>query len=1314
MVYSIKILSHFSPMAGLTSISLTFAIHAVAVLILISPARAEAEERLLFESYIESSSQLFLESSLDQAYQKGDDALSIASSPTLKPFRGQNTDQIKTRWERISTLFLGGAIAYKADDRQKAHALFKEVTTLTSSRIENELRRADNLLTDNLLSGYFRYVPNPLAEAYEAFSDSCESKKIIDLYKHIELAYRLGPSLRRNLLSQSASCYLTLQIRKGVKYSRLNFPAGNITPIVSSTDHSLLSIVKSLYAAAPNFIDYALDDATFAAKVVHQTRYYDAKRTITVLEETLRQPTSHQSDIDKRLFTLSTLVDSHSRNLLINCAKQTTDGCKRLRQRLETLQDQLQTEAPFDDASWSKGYAYLSLAEPYDCFSPSSSKKDVRQSFRKSKQALESLPTYMSLNPKSRLLFAFALCFKTKNWNNPPEELSSTISAIRRSGLEGYNHSHFTIWEPLLENTAIDQSNSKTSGEVPVFDLPRSAPFFLLSVYLNGTVSAPRKAEDPTVLVAVAKDPVFTREVQAVFPAYWAPEILALSMFARNWLAEGDFRRAETVSETMVELLHSKRTPVWNAVALRYTTELFLNIGGYAAAIKIYDYFGSEGRLSLPEYLLEPTDLRRVRARVLSIKASFDQAAQEYEKIPLFSPERVLEYTRSHELSSNLLPVEIQQMLATLELTSAFWNPEQSVHPKWYHLTLGLAHLTSRLDSSSIGDISDYPVCTGVADIRRASGNERANACSVFTSAELEKYREIFARHYPDQHLRIAALDAALSTIFMQNDQQKKARKLASRALELLGDHNASIPIPHEFDTAWYVNPSRYIILRATETLASTGGFRQKQLRTLFRALQNFRRDLGQRETELTIARVTHQNAEGLIRAYERLQRDYRSATESLLNARTSASSRGIVELRNHAGQLFSKLEDTRSQLKREAPGYLNILRQNIVDLSDIQSQLEADELAVFTQIVNQTFFVLQITDESVKLRLTSLNSDELGTMVEDVRHLVTEECKKSSGACVSEKARKLARIIFGKMDLNEFKRVIIFPDSALASLPFAALPIDEKYLLERVAHIIAPSPSAFYFGRKRSVANKDDMTTFFGLADPSFDAGQTLADRSTIGVDAIFRSGRVVSPVNLSELPRLPETYTEATGVAKAFNLNDTVVVKGSEARERTVRSRSLSQFDVLLFATHGLMANQLVGQDEAGLALTPPRIISDTLDDGYLSASEVASLRLDADVVILSACNTARDTVGIGYGLSQLSRSFMYAGARSLVATHWEVESKFTSDLIRSTVQIHRDDNKRIAEALRLAILSEIEKSPSLYSDPSRWAPYLVISAD
>jgi len=148
-----------------------------------------------------------------------------------------------------------------------------------------------------------------------------------------------------------------------------------------------------------------------------------------------------------------------------------------------------------------------------------------------------------------------------------------------------------------------------------------------------------------------------------------------------------------------------------------------------------------------------------------------------------------------------------------------------------------------------------------------------------------------------------------------------------------------------------------------------------------------------------------------------------------------------------------------------------------------------------------------------------------------------------------------------------------------------------------------------------------------------------------------------------------------------------------------------------VVHFATHGALAGDISGTAEPGLILTPPKEPTD-LDDGYLSASEVAALKLDADWVILSACNTAAGGAQGAEALSGLARAFFYAGARALLVSHWAVDSAATVKLITSAVgTITRDPNIGRAESLRRAMLAMIDKGEAREAHPAFWAPFVVV---
>jgi CHAT domain-containing protein len=170
-----------------------------------------------------------------------------------------------------------------------------------------------------------------------------------------------------------------------------------------------------------------------------------------------------------------------------------------------------------------------------------------------------------------------------------------------------------------------------------------------------------------------------------------------------------------------------------------------------------------------------------------------------------------------------------------------------------------------------------------------------------------------------------------------------------------------------------------------------------------------------------------------------------------------------------------------------------------------------------------------------------------------------------------------------------------------------------------------------------------------------------------------------------------------------------------GSHATETEIKrlsqSGQLATYRNVHFATHGALAGQVGGDSEPGLLLTPPDEATET-DDGYLSASEVAGLKLDADWVILSACNTAAGGAEGAEALSGLARAFFYAGARALLVSHWSVYSDATVKLITGAISTMATD-RRVgrAEAVRRSMLALIDAGKSYEAHPSFWAPFVVV---
>ena len=199
-----------------------------------------------------------------------------------------------------------------------------------------------------------------------------------------------------------------------------------------------------------------------------------------------------------------------------------------------------------------------------------------------------------------------------------------------------------------------------------------------------------------------------------------------------------------------------------------------------------------------------------------------------------------------------------------------------------------------------------------------------------------------------------------------------------------------------------------------------------------------------------------------------------------------------------------------------------------------------------------------------------------------------------------------------------------------------------------------------------------------------------------------------------LNLVPSLPETADELEQMRLTLGADSNSLILRERAVESVLKNNvDFTKYKVVAFATHGLVAGELQGFDEPALMLTPPRRAT-VEDDGLLTAGEIAKLSFDADLIVLSACNTASSSGELGAeGLSGLAKAFFYAGSRALFVSHWAVLSKPTVRLTTTMLQRLREvpDMAR-AQAHRESVLAMIaDKEAPLLSHPTVWAPFVIV---
>jgi CHAT domain-containing protein len=277
----------------------------------------------------------------------------------------------------------------------------------------------------------------------------------------------------------------------------------------------------------------------------------------------------------------------------------------------------------------------------------------------------------------------------------------------------------------------------------------------------------------------------------------------------------------------------------------------------------------------------------------------------------------------------------------------------------------------------------------------------------------------------------------------------------------------------------------------------------------------------------------------------------------------------------------------------------------------------------------------------------------------------------------------------------------------------------DAGWLLRR--HAVSVLPSVTSLKALRAAARTAPAAKpIIGFGDPLFGPveGTTGAQRAVTGKAATrsytdYWRGAGVDRAQLSRaLPQLPDTAEELEAIRNNLGAAPADIHLGRNASETAVKRAKLSDYRIVYFATHGLVAGDVKGLAEPSLALSVPREPT-ALDDGLLTASEIAQLKLNADWVVLSACNTAAGDKPGAEALSGLARAFFYAGTRSLLVSHWAVDSAAATRLTTQAFDVMASDPAAgRAEALRRAMLAYLEDpSNPMNAYPALWAPFSVI---
>ena len=616
-----------------------------------------------------------------------------------------------------------------------------------------------------------------------------------------------------------------------------------------------------------------------------------------------------------------------------------------------------------------------------------------------------------------------------------------------------------------------------------------------------------------------------------------------------------------------------------------------------------------------------------------------------------------------------------------------------------------------------------------------------------------------------EKSVKTALSRGALGVVLNRSGKGREAFPLLESVLPILAQHSRKAALESTRDAEF--NQWKKIIYEAyLDQLAKRFAVTKDPLISA-KAFQIFQLSAGgsvQRAFAASSTRAAAGNKElsGLVRKYQDLVQHSKNLRGLLLSRINQADEGGsetsLEKLRQQISDIKTAELSLADEIEDRFPEYSNLMNPKPVLLETVRASLKSDEALIVTHVGDDTSYVWAIP----KSGEVAFGASELGRkkLQEDVASLrrslnPSVETLDDIPAFNVRLAGKVYRALLEPVSegWKSAKNLLIIPDGPLGQLPFSVLVTEEAeleaeqetyfagykkvpFLVKSHSVAVVPSVSSLIALRKLP-ANSGERESFVGIGDPFFSkqqAAEAAEERQEVkvadnkvtvrGLPIRLRAAPKlggVSTAGLALLPRLPDTADEVIGIARVSKADlENDIFLGRDASEGNVKELDLAKYKIIVFATHGLVAGDLDGLTEPALALTSPAVTGEG-GDGLLTLGEILALKLDADWVVLSACNTASADGETSEAMSGLARAFFYAGARALLVSNWPVETvsakKLTTDIFRRQAE---QPGLGRAQALRRSMMKLINgpgftdqsgKTLFSYAHPIFWAPFTLV---
>ncbi|MFA8341959.1 MAG: CHAT domain-containing protein [Rhodothermaceae bacterium] len=419
-----------------------------------------------------------------------------------------------------------------------------------------------------------------------------------------------------------------------------------------------------------------------------------------------------------------------------------------------------------------------------------------------------------------------------------------------------------------------------------------------------------------------------------------------------------------------------------------------------------------------------------------------------------------------------------------------------------------------------------------------------------------------------------------------------------------------------------------------------------------------------------------------------------------------------LKEVETNYYALKESLEDLRKMFEKKYPQYYELKYKNkVIQIDDVQKKLDGKTALIEYSLTEKNIVLFVFTDDNfkaVKLPISENLSDEITSLLEGITNRNFIEYSSTAYSLYKLVFQPIEKYLTGKDNL------IIIPDDEISNIPFEALLTEpskqnNSHNYHQLEYLIKSYNVTYHLNASllfSSFSKKDEITKYDYIAFvPQFD--KKTDDKTLATLTNVENRNRDSLPFSLEEVIQIRDKFSSSYGFTKKiktlFNSNYIKIFAGKEATEENFKKFDFADYRYLHFATHCIIDKDI--PELSGLILEKGK----GKDDGILYLNEIYNFKIRADLVTLSACETAQGKWVHGEGMIGFTRGFLYAGAKNILASFWKVNDYSTSRFMKEFYSGMINGMKK-SKSLRKTKLEMINSGYD-YAMPYYWASFKLI---